>query len=90
MDAWRAPRSIFINHPEDQVSSFLRDSLPPKHMACSGDRAPIEGESCSVPPNHSVRSHDDQGSFPAGPKHSCKNPEELIERAIRGLGCLRF
>jgi hypothetical protein len=81
MDSRRAPRRIFINHPEDHVSNFLRDSFPPKRAAGSGDRTPIKGESYSVPPDHSVRGHDDQGLFPIGPEPSRKNPEELIERS---------
>jgi hypothetical protein len=34
-----------------------------------------------VPPDYSVRGHDDQGLFPTGPEPSRKNPEELIERS---------
>jgi hypothetical protein len=43
-----------------------------------------------VPSNHSVWGHDDQGLFPAGPEPLRKDPEELIERSIRGLGRLRL
>src|ERR1700675_689331 len=70
-----------MNHPEDQLPNFLRDLFPPKHEACTGDGAPIEGESCSVPPDYSVRCHDDQGLFPTGPEPPRKNPEDLIERS---------
>ena len=88
MYARRSPRWIFANHPEDQVSNLFGDSLPAEHAVRSGDRAPIEGESCSVPPDHSVRGHDDQGLFPTGPEPSRKNPEELIERSNPWPGTL--
>ena len=88
VNAWCAPGRVLDPHREDQIANLFRDSLPAKHAACSGDRAPIEGESCPVPPDHSVRGHDDQCLFPAGPEPSRKDPEEFIERSNPWPGTL--
>ena len=88
MDARCTLGWVLLDHTEDQIANFFRDCLPAKHAACSGDRTPIEGESCQVPPDHSVRGHDDQRLFPSGPKPLRKNPEELIERSNPWPGTL--
>src|ERR1019366_693340 len=79
VDSRRAPRWILANHPENQVSNFLRHSFPPKHMACSRNRAPIKGESCSMPSDHSARGGHEQSLFPTEPEPLRENPEELFE-----------
>ena len=75
------PRSGFsCNHPEDQLPNFLRDLFPPKHAACFGDRAPIEGESCSVPPDHRVRvSRRSRACIQLDHNLRASNPEKFVK-----------
>ena len=64
MYSWRSPGWILANHPEDQVSNLLGDSLPAEYAARPGDSAPVQGKPSSVPSRNCVRGHDDESLFP--------------------------
>lgn len=70
-------------------TSFEIRFLPNTRRALDIAR-PIEGESCSVPSDHSVRGHDDQGVFPIGPELCARTQKSLSSVTSRGLACLRF
>jgi hypothetical protein len=79
MDAWRAPRRILNNHPEDQLSNLLRRLSSPSLCPRSGDQTPVQAETGSVPPDHRFRVDHDKRLFPPGPEPSRQDPKKLIE-----------
>jgi len=81
MNARCAPGRILCDHPEDEIANFLGDSISSHHSTRSGDGAPIERESSSMPADNGLGAHDDEGLIPTRPEFSRENPEELVKRS---------
>jgi len=60
---------------------ILARCMSQRQPACAAlrDGLPVEGKSSSMPADHRLRGHDDQGLFPFGPKPSRQDLEQLIE-----------
>jgi len=80
MDARSTPGRVFGNHLENQISDFLGESSSTNWLSHSGDQAPVQTKSASVPTNHGLRGNQEEGLLPSGPKLAREHPEELIER----------
>jgi hypothetical protein len=65
VDARRSPGWILNNHPEDQLSNFLRRRLPPHPRPDSRDQFLVQAKTSSVPANYGFRRDDDKSLFPA-------------------------
>jgi hypothetical protein len=52
MNAWRSPRGVLNNHPENQFPNFLRRLSSPDGPPDSGEQLPVQTESAPVPPHH--------------------------------------
>src|SRR5260370_3143146 len=80
MDAWRSPRCVLHNHPEDQFPNFLRCLSSPDGPPDSGDQLPVQTESGLVPRHHRFGRDRNEGLLPSGPKSTNGDPEELVEQ----------
>ena len=80
MDTRGAPGWVSGDHPEDQISRFLRQSSPPCWLSDPGDEAPIETEACPMPANHRLQCDDDPSFFPGGPEPMGHDPEQFVEQ----------
>src|ERR1700751_2138565 len=79
MDAWRSPRGVLNDHPEDQFLNLLRRLSSPDRPPGLGDQLPVQTESGPVPTHHRFgRDHND-GLLPSGPKSTNGDPEEFVE-----------
>ena len=65
MDARRSPRWVLNNHPENQLSNFLRGLSSPNLYPDSGDQSPIHTKTGPVPTDHSFRRDNDESFFPS-------------------------
>jgi hypothetical protein len=81
MSAWRSPRWVLNNHPEDQFPNFLRCLSSPDGPPDSGDQLPVQTESGSVPTHHRFGRDRNEGPLPSGPKSTNGEAEELVEQA---------
>src|SRR5215470_2226372 len=79
MDAWRSPRWVLNNHPENQFPNFLRRLSSPDGSSDPGDQLPVQTESGPVPTHHGSRRDRNEGLLPSGPKSTNGDPEELVE-----------
>jgi hypothetical protein len=52
MDAWRSPRWVLNDHPEDQFLNLPGRRLPPDGPPDLGDQLPVQPESCPMPTHH--------------------------------------
>src|SRR5260221_2136282 len=79
MDAWRSPRWVLNDHPEDQFLNLLRrlSSCGPPDL---GDQLPVQTESAPVPTHHDFRRHRNERLLPSGPESADGDPEELVEQ----------
>ena len=80
MDAWRSPRWVLSDHPEDQFPNFLRRLSSPDGPPDLGDQLPVQTESVPVPTHHGFRRDRNEGLLPCGPKSTNGDPEELVEQ----------
>jgi hypothetical protein len=81
MDTRGAPGWVSGDHPEDQISRFLRQSSPPCWLSDPGDEAPIETEACPMRSNHCLRRDHDQSFFPRRPEPMGNDPKEFVKAA---------
>jgi len=81
MNAWRSPRWVLNNHPENQFSNFVRCLSSPDGPPDFGDQLPVQAESCLVPTHHGFGRDRNEGLLPSGPESADGDPEELIEEA---------
>src|SRR5260221_7120761 len=80
MNAWRSPRWVLNNHPENQFPNFLRRLSSPDGPPDSGDQLPVQTESGLVPTHHRFGRDRNEGPLPSGPKSTNGDPEELVEQ----------
>jgi hypothetical protein len=80
VDAWRSPRWVLNDHPENQFPKFLRCLSSPDGRPDSGDQLPVQTESAPVPTHHGFRRDRNEGLLPCGPKSTNGDPEELVEQ----------
>jgi hypothetical protein len=80
MNAWRSPRWVLNNHPENQLPNFLRRLSSPDGPPDSGDQLPVQTESAPVPPHHGFGRDSNEGLLPSGPESADGDPEELVEQ----------
>src|SRR6266480_4314039 len=73
MNAWRSPRWVLNNHPENQFLNLLR---PPD----LGDQLPVQTEAAPVPTHHGFGRDRNEGLLPSGPESADGDPEELVEQ----------
>jgi len=81
MNAWRSPRWVLNNHPENQFSNFVRCLSSPDGPPDFGDQLPVQAESSLVPTHHGFGRDRNEGLLPSGPESAYGDPEELIEEA---------
>jgi hypothetical protein len=81
VNARRSPGWILNNHPEDQLSNFLRRRLPPHPRPDSRDQFPVQAKTSSVPANYGFRRDDDKSLFPTRPEATDGDPEQFVEWA---------
>src|ERR1700720_4021277 len=79
MNAWRSPRWVLNNHPENQFPNFLRCLSSPDGPPDLGDQLPVQTESGLVPTHHRFGRDRNEGLLPSGPKSTDGDPEELVE-----------
>src|SRR6267378_4508141 len=80
MNAWRSPRWVLNNHPENQFPNFLRCLSSPDGPPDAGDQLPVQTESGLVPTHHRFGRDRNEGPLPCGPKSTNGDPEELVEQ----------
>src|SRR5258706_1702226 len=67
MNAWRSPRWVLSDHPENQFPNFLRYLSSPCGPPHLGDQLPVQTESAPVPTHHGFRRDRNEGLLPPGP-----------------------
>jgi len=80
MNAWRSPRWVLNNHPENQFSNFLRCLSSPDGPPDFGDQLPVQTESSFVPTHHGFGRDRNERLLPSGPESADGDPEELVEQ----------
>jgi hypothetical protein len=80
MDAWRSPRWVLNDHPEDQFLNLLRRLSPPDRPPDLGNQLPVQMESAPVPTHHGFGRDRKEGLLPSGPESADGDPEELVEQ----------
>jgi hypothetical protein len=81
MDARRSPGRILNNHPENQLSNFLRRRLPSNPRPDSRGQFPIQAKTSPMPTNYGFRRDDDKGLFPFWPDTTHADREQFVGRA---------
>ena len=79
MDAWRSPGWILSSHAEDQGANLCAHRLPSARLVHPGDEPPIQAKPRAMPPNHCSGCNQNQRLFPASPKPSQHDPEQLVQ-----------
>src|SRR5260370_2246543 len=74
MDAWRSPRWVLSDHPENQFPNFLRCLSSPCGPPDLGDQLPVQTESAPVPTHHGFRRDRNDGLLPSGPESADGDP----------------
>jgi len=80
MNAWRSPRWVLNNHPENQFSNFVRCLSSPDGPPDFGDQLPVQTESSFVPTHHGFGRDRNEGLLPSGPESADGDPEEFVEQ----------
>src|SRR5882762_10332404 len=80
VDAWRSPRWVLDDHPEDQFLNLLRRLSSSGGPPDLGDQLPVQTESAPVPPHHGFGRDSIEGLLPSGPESADGDPEELVEQ----------
>src|SRR5258708_33389784 len=65
MHARRCPGWILNDHPENQLSNFLRRRLPSNPRPDSRRQFPVQAKTSAVPTNYGFRRDDDKSLFPS-------------------------
>src|ERR1700738_502052 len=78
VDAWRSPRWVLNDHPENPFPNFLRCLSSPDASPARGDQLPVQAESAPVPTHHRFGRDRNEGLLPSGPKSTNGDPEELV------------
>src|SRR5260370_16516222 len=80
MNAWRSPRWVLNNHPENQFSNFLRCLSSPDGPPDFGDQLPVQPESSFAPPNHGFGRDRNEGLLPSRPVAAAGDAEERVQQ----------
>jgi hypothetical protein len=80
MDAWRSPRWVLNDHPEDQFLNLLRRLSSSGGPPDLGDQLPVQTEAAPVPTHHGFGRDRNEGLLPSGPESADDDPEELVEQ----------
>jgi hypothetical protein len=80
VDAWRSPRWVLNDHPENQFLNLLRRLSSPDGPPDLGNQLPVQMESAPVPAHHGFRRDRNEGLLPSGPESADGDPEELVEQ----------
>jgi hypothetical protein len=80
MDAWRSPRWVLNDHPEDQFLNLLQCLSSSGGPPDLGDQLPVQTESAPVPTHYGFGGDRNEGLLPSGPESADGDPEELIEQ----------
>src|SRR6267143_512077 len=80
MDAWRSPRWVLNDHPENQFLNLLRRLSSPDRPPDLGNQLPVQTEYAPVPTHHRFGRDRNEGLLPSGPESADGNPEELVEQ----------
>jgi hypothetical protein len=80
MDAWRSPRWVLNDHPEDQFLNLLRRRSSPDGPPDLGDQLPVQTESAPVPTHRGFGRDRNEGLLLSGPKSMNGDPEALVEQ----------
>src|SRR5260370_2756451 len=80
MDAWRSPRWVLNDHPDNQFPTFLRCLSSPDGPPDLVDQVPLQTESAPVPTHHRFARDRNKGLLPSGPKSADGDPEELVDQ----------
>ncbi len=80
VDAWRSPRWVLNDHPENQFLNLLRRLSSPDRPPDLGNQLPVQTESAPVPTHHRFRRDRNEGLLPSGPESADGDPEELVEQ----------
>src|ERR1700740_3840359 len=80
MDAWRSPGRIIASHAEDQGANLFAHRLPSAGLVHPRDEPLIQAKPRAMPPNHGSGCNQNQRLFPASPKPSQHDPEQLVQR----------
>src|ERR1035438_7021911 len=91
MDAWRSPRGVLNDHPEDQFPNLLRRRSSPDGPPDLGDQLPVQTESAPVPTHHRFGRDRNEGLFHPDQNRRATTPKSLSGRAHskmeeRGVG----
>jgi len=86
VDARSTPGRVLGNHLENQISDCFGESSSTDLFFHSGDQAPVQTKSASVPTNHGLRGDQEERLLPSGPELAREHPEKLIERTELGSG----
>lgn len=74
-----APRRVFDDHWESQLSELLREYLPASRLSYFGDQPPIQTEASAVPAHNCLRPYHNQRVLPLGPNSPGRYPKQLVE-----------
>jgi hypothetical protein len=77
VDSGSTPQGISRGHSSDQGSERGVDRRTARRGA-PGERGPVAAKATSLPAQHGVRSHDDEGLPPGGPHFGQPDPKEPI------------
>src|SRR5258708_1788467 len=66
VDAWRSPRRVLNDHPENQFPNLFRRLSSPDGPPDLGDQLPVQPESAPVPTHHRFWRDCNEGSSPSG------------------------
>jgi hypothetical protein len=80
MDAWRSPRWVLNDHPEDQFPNLLRLRSSPDGPPDLRDQLPVQTESAPVPTHHGFGRDRIKGLLPSGPESTDGDPKQLVEQ----------
>src|SRR5258708_7837191 len=81
VEAWRSPRWVLNDHPENQFLNLLRRLSSPDRPPDLGNQLPVQTESAPVPTHHGFGRDRNEGLLPSGPESTNGDPEELVKHA---------
>ena len=90
MNAWRSPRWVLNDHPEDQFLNLLRRLSSPDRPPDLGDQLPVQTESGPMPTHHRFGCDHNEGLLPSRTKIDERRPRiacraGLMSRSERSL-----
>jgi hypothetical protein len=80
VDAGSTPSWILHDHPKNQPTNLAGNSHSAARPGDFGEEGPIKAKSRTMPPDHGLRSDDEEGLLPGGAKAAREHPEKSVER----------